>query len=274
MKRVLLVITLATSALLPAQALAQAAPGGPAPGKAVVVVQTSTSSAPAAVVQTTTSSAPAVVVQTTTSTAPASVVVQTSTSSAPTAPAPKPADLPKPNLTIDVPAAATLGRTLTIQVNLVDPDGAPVDGATVDFATSATFLNTQSSVVFDHAVTNAQGSASIDWQPRSDGNVTLTASFAGDKRAAAANANATVQVSGDRQLYQQQAGVVLPGLNAAPPLTETAALAPVASPWPRMSGWPLVLVLAIVWSLYARAVGSLFAIARGQAPKNGGRERR
>jgi hypothetical protein len=145
---------------------------------------------------------------------------------------------------------------------LVGPDGKPVTGAAIDLSTTAKFLNTDGSVVFAHAVTDAQGAVSIDWQPRSDGSLSVTASFAGDKRFAAAKANASVNVGGDQSLYQQQAGVAVPGLNATPAFTQTAALARVVSPWPRLSGWPLVVVLLVVWSLYARAVAFLFTIAR------------
>ena len=237
MKLARVVFALAASLLLPAQALAQSAPGTTSPVKAAVVVQKS------------------------------QVVVQTSGApAAPAAPAAKPVGLPAATLTVDVPQSAYLGETVRVQVALVGPDGSPVNGATVDFSTAATFLNTPGNVVFAHAVTDARGTASIDWQPRSDGSLNLNVSFAGDKHLAAANTKAIVEVKGGQQLYQQQAGVVLPGLNAAPALTATAALAPVASPWPKVSGWPLVVVLLIVWSLYARAVTSLFTIARGRAP--------
>jgi hypothetical protein len=96
----------------------------------------------------------------------------------------------------------------------------------------------------------------------------LTATFGGNSRWAAATASATLLVRGDSQLYQQQAGVVVPGLNAAPGSTAMASVAgPVPSPWPKISGWPLVVVLAIVWSLYGRAIWSLFRIARGREPE-------
>jgi hypothetical protein len=153
---------------------------------------------------------------------------------------------------------------LLIRAVLAGPDGQPVDRGAVDFSTSASFLNTTGKVVFAHAVTNSQGAVSVDWQPRSAGSIKVDAIFAGDQRFASAKTTAAVEVKGDQQLYQQEAGVVLPGLNSAPAFTRTAALAPVANPWPRISGWPLVVVLLIVWSLYARAVSCLFTIARGR----------
>jgi hypothetical protein len=197
---------------------------------------------------------------------PVVVVVQQKPGGAPAAPAPAPnaSALPAPTLTLDAPATANLGATLPIRAVLAAPDGQPVAGAAVDFSSSASFLNTTGKIVFAHAVTDSLGAASVEWQPRSGGSIKLDATYAGDQRFATAKTTAAVEVKGDQQLYQQQAGVVLPGLNAAPAFTRTAALAPVANPWPRISGWPLVVVLLIVWSLYARAVSCLFTIARGR----------
>jgi len=224
--------------LLPAQALAQSAPAKPQ----VVVVQQPAPAAPAK---------PQVVVQ---------------TSSAPAAPAP--AALPTPKLTLQLPAAANLGETLKVQVNLTGPDGAPINAAAIDLSTAATFLNTQSSVVVAHGVTDGAGNATVEWQPRSTGSLPFTAAFGGNSRFGHVTSNATLVVKGDSQLYQQQAGVVLPGLNAAPGSTAMATLTqPAPGLWPRVSGWPLVVVLAIVWSLYGRAVWNLFGIARGGEPE-------
>jgi hypothetical protein len=274
-----LAVVIIASVVLPAQALAQSATTPTAPAKAAVVAVQRSAPAPtdAQVVVQQTPAAPAkpqVVVQT--NTAPAQVSVQTSSAPAPVvvqtsgaaAAATGSAALPKPTLTVDLPTNATLGETLSVQAALVGPDGAPIRGADIDVSTSATFLNTQSSVAVGHGVTDAQGSTSIAWEPRSTGNLTLTATFGGNSRLGAATANATLIVRGDAQLYQQQAGVVLPGLNAAPGSTAMASLAgPVASPWPRISGWPLVVVLTIVWLLYGRAVWGLFTIARGREPE-------
>jgi hypothetical protein len=238
---------------LPAQALAQAAPAAPQPAKAVVVQQSAPAAQPAAP-------------------AKAAVVVQTGSAAAPTTPAPpavpaaQPAAQPTPSLTLSVPPTANLGENSTLKAVLLDPAGAPLNGAAVDFASTAKFLNTNGSVLFAHSVTDAQGTATVDWQPRSEGSVTLSATFAGDKRFAGAKATATLQINSDRQLYQQQAGVTVPGLNAAPPISTMVAIAPIVSPLPRLSGWPLVVVLLVVWSLYARAVVGLFRIAGGRPP--------
>lgn len=238
-----LVLVLTASFLLPVQALAQSAP----PPKPQVVVQTSSP--------------------------PAQVVVQGNSAPAAPVPAEIPAALPKPTLSLQLPTSVMLGETLKAQVALSGPDGAPINGAAIDVSTAVTFLNTQSNVIVGQGHTDSAGVASVEWEPRSTGNLTLTAAFGGNNRFAAATANATLVVRGDSQLYEQQAGVVVPGLNAAPGSTAMAALPPAQiSPWPKLSGWPLVVVLAIVWSLYGRAVWNLFRIARAgeREPATGG----
>ena len=221
---------LVTGMLLPAQVLAQSAPGSTPPAKAAVVV------------------------------------VQTSGAQTAPAPAVKPAALPTPSLSLALPAVVQLGETASLGVSLRDAEGAPISGAAVDFSTSVNFLNTDGSIMIGRAVTDSDGRALIEWEPRSNGTVTVDAAFAGDRRFAAARASATVAIQGAQQLYQQHAGVVLPGVNTAPLFTRTAALAPVVSPWPKLSGWPVVVVLLIVWSLYARAISALFTIARDTQP--------
>ncbi len=191
---------------------------------------------------------------------PAVVVQQPSTppAGAPT-PAPRAtpaAALPTPKLTFTPPHAANLGDDVTMEATLVAPSGAPIAGATIAFTSGETFLNATGSLPVAQAVTDKQGVASAAWQPRVSGQSQLTVSFAGNKQYKAAKTTSTVDVSGDRQLYDQEAGVRIPGLNTAP-------IPQLAGAWPKLSAWPLVLTLLIVWSLYGRAVALLFRIARG-----------
>ncbi len=80
--------------------------------------------------------------------------------------------------------------------------------------------------------------------------------FAGDDRNAASKITLPIAVSGDAQLYVQDAGVRIPGLNEPPQATTVmlGAASPLqqvlAKAWPALSGWPVALVLGTVWSLY------------------------
>jgi hypothetical protein len=65
-------------------------------------------------------------------------------------------------------------------------------------------------------------------------------------------------------LYQQQAGVLLPGLNAPPGQNQLAGVVP---HW-FLSGWPIAAVLLVVWSLYGTAAWFLgeIAVQAGKLP--------
>ncbi|MDE3076618.1 MAG: Ig-like domain repeat protein [Chloroflexota bacterium] len=158
-------------------------------------------------------------------------------------------------ISMGAPKSVGLGEKATLQARLVDGDGAPIAKAKIDFVTAQEFLNVDDDVVLVEGVTDDQGLAAADWDPRTSGDITVEAVFRGDDRYEAAKTSAPVTVTGDRQLYVQQAGVRVPVLNASP-------LAAAAGLWPRLSSWPLVLALLIVWSLYGRVALFLSRIAQ------------
>ncbi len=155
------------------------------------------------------------------------------------------------------PPSIELGETVTVKAKLVGAGGAPVTNKRVDFTTTGNFLNTTSDMVLAAATTDAAGVATGQFVARRSGSIAITAVFAGDGGFAGAKAGTQVMVTGDRQLYQQQAGVALPGLNAPPDQNSNAVT------WPRwvLSGWPIAVVLLLVWSLYGTAVVFIGEIA-------------
>ncbi|MDE3103412.1 MAG: Ig-like domain-containing protein [Chloroflexota bacterium] len=163
---------------------------------------------------------------------------------------------------IAVPPSIKLGEEAGVQAQVLDASGAPVAGALVTFTAELGFLEATNDVVLADARTDKAGVASADIDLRTDGSIKVTARFAGDAEHAASSASAAIQVGGSSQLYAQGAGVKLPGFNEAPtaPGTSAALLPGAASLWPRFSGWPVALVLMIVWSIYGSVVIVLFRI--------------
>lgn len=153
----------------------------------------------------------------------------------------------KTAMAIAVPANANLGQRVSLQARLVSASG-PIAKAKVSFVIPTTFLNNSGDVVVAEAVTDSDGLAATDFEARSTGSLNVKAQFRGDDRYAASEASAPVEVAGSQQLYVQEAGIQLGGLNAAP-IGQTGA-------WPHwaLSGWPIAAVLIIVWSLYGTAV--------------------
>jgi hypothetical protein len=150
-------------------------------------------------------------------------------------------------MAIAVPTTASLGQRVGLQARLVSASG-PIAKAKVSFVIPTTFLNNSGDVVVAEAVTDSDGLAATDFEARSTGSLSVKAQFRGDDRYAASEASAPVEVTGSQQLYVQEAGIQLGGLNAAP-IGQTGA-------WPHwaLSGWPIAAVLIIVWSLYGTAV--------------------
>lgn len=163
---------------------------------------------------------------------------------------------------IAVPPSADLGATAEVQAQVVDAAGKPVPDAVVIFTAKLGFLEASGDVALADAKTDRNGVATADVDLRTEGALALTAVYRGDAGHASSSATASIDVRGSAQLYAQAAGVKLPGLNTAPTAAgSSAALLPsLSSLWPRLSGWPVALVLMIIWSFYASVVLILFRI--------------
>ncbi len=151
---------------------------------------------------------------------------------------------------VAAPGSVTLGQTVTLQAKLVGIGGVPIPKERIDFTTNTRFLQATGDMVLAEATTDATGLAVAQFVARQSGTLTFTAVFAGDNNYAASEGSAQVTVTGNQQLYQQQAGVLLPGLNAPPGQNQLAGVVP---HW-FLSGWPIAAVLLVVWSLYGSAV--------------------
>ncbi len=163
-----------------------------------------------------------------------------------------------------VPSEARLGQTVELRARLLDSSGAPVAKALVVFSASLSFLSDEGEVVLADARTGADGIATARVAVRTEGGLDVTAAFRGDERYTPSSAAGRIVVSGDVQLFSERAGVVLPGLNRAPLAGGASAglTSGLAGLWPALSGWPVALVLMIIWSLYGSVVVLVFRIVR------------
>jgi hypothetical protein len=167
---------------------------------------------------------------------------------------------------VAAPASALLGQDVALQAKLVAAGGAPVAGVVVTFAMPATFLNGSGDMVVAEAKTDKQGIASAQFQARRSGAITITAMFSGDDTYAPAKSSTQTTVTGSQQLYQEHAGVSIPGLNEAPGQAGSSG----ALPHWALSGWPIGAVLVVVYSLYGAAVFFMSKIATpGAGPSSG-----
>ncbi len=158
---------------------------------------------------------------------------------------------------------------MTVQAVLGDSTGHPISKEVIYFTTQAKFLNGKGDVVLAQAVTNSHGQAVAHFSDTFSGTFALSAEFRGD--AQYAPTSATVQLGGaaDQQAYEDHVGVDLPGFNVPP---AGIPMASIQSPqqgiegliqklWPAMNGWPVAVVLLLVWSMYFFAVTFVFRVA-------------
>lgn len=162
-------------------------------------------------------------------------------------------------LRIESPAAAILGEIVVVRARLAGADGTPIARAAIVFATEAEFLNETGEAEVAEAVTGPDGAAQAEWQPRTSGPVSVIATFSGDPTHAPSRATASVTVSGARQLYSELQGVQLLGIDAGPGLSPRSGR---TGSWPRLNGWPIGVILMIVWSLFAYVVLLLLRISK------------
>ena len=150
------------------------------------------------------------------------------------------ADLPATRVVLALPAQATIGQEISAQARLTDAQGVPIAGAQLKFTEVEAFLGNESRALLADGITDKTGTVTVTFDLRTEGDHQIRAGFGGDERYAFSNATATITLTGSAQLYVQNAGVRVPGLNDGL----------IAGIFPRLSGWPIALVLLIVWSLY------------------------
>jgi hypothetical protein len=134
---------------------------------------------------------------------------------------------------------------MTVTAVLTEQTGAAIAGAEVVFSREAGFLNSLSELEIGRAKTDAAGSASVTFVPRSEGKVLLLADYKGDARYSASSGTFSVEVATGGPLYSEQQGVKVPGINVS----------------------LLVAIVGAVWVTYFAVMGHIFLIARGGRPR-------
>ncbi len=156
-----------------------------------------------------------------------------------------PATAEGPTITLELPPELAVGKETTLLATL-SRSGGPLPGADVMFLATVAFAGTEGEVVLGRAVTDGQGVARLTYLPRSQGEIDIHARFLGDGQLGRAEVSRAVVVRPGPQLYQEAAGVRIPGIGL----------------------WLLVAVLACVWATYLTVMVILGMIARkGLAPQ-------
>ncbi|MDP2660983.1 MAG: Ig-like domain-containing protein [Dehalococcoidia bacterium] len=151
---------------------------------------------------------------------------------------PQPADIH-----VSAPAQISVGDQVKLSATVTDASGSGVPGIQVTFSETASFLNTNGSVILGRRVTDAQGKTVLDYVPRSQGDISITAQLL--ETAKSLSAATAVQVNpGPAQFGAEPVGVNVPGVSV----------------------WMLVIVLGGIWVIFLWAILQVRAIF-GQGQK-------
>lgn len=123
------------------------------------------------------------------------------------------AQQPVPLVHIGLEESALPGEIIAASAYLVDPLGNPVYDAEIHFTYAVEFLNTEDSVEIGTAITDDTGLALLTWEPRSEGEINITASFEGNDVFAPANSVRSLEVLPGEQLYRELPPYRVPGAN-------------------------------------------------------------
>ena len=123
------------------------------------------------------------------------------------------AQQPVPSINLGFEQSALPGETIAVSAYLTDPLGNPIYDAEIAFHYDVEFMNVSDSVEIGTAITDDTGLALVTWQPRSDGENHIVASFAGNDVFTEASDTKILEVLPGEQLYRELPPYRIPGAN-------------------------------------------------------------
>jgi len=161
------------------------------------------------------------------------------------------ADASHTKLDVVAPSQLTVGDSVDIQAVLhAAHGGEAVAGATVTFYMDGSFGGIDGEVILGQAITDENGIAALNYQPRSAGEHQLRVEYLTPGASEPEETTWSHTVTGaSEQLYRSSAGVAIPGLNV----------------------WLLIAVVASVWTILLSVALRVVAIANAGSGATGGR---
>jgi len=158
------------------------------------------------------------------------------------------ADASHMKLDVVAPSQLTVGDSVDIQAVLhAAHGGEAIAGATVTFYMDGSFGGIDGEVILGQAITDENGIAALNYQPRSAGEHQLRVEYLTPGASEPEETTWSHTVTGaTEQLYRSSAGVQIPGLNV----------------------WLLIAVVAAVWAILLSVALRVVAIAN--APTDAG----
>lgn len=154
--------------------------------------------------------------------------------------APAVAQSPEAILDLQFPRSGAVGEELPLRARLTGADGEPIPGAEIGFFSLAEFAGASGEIELGRATTDETGLATLAYVPRREGELKIAVRLPAGDGHGAATAMAAVTVQPGPSVYEESAGVRVPGVNV----------------------WLLVGVLGAVWCTYVTVMVLLAIIAR------------
>ena len=174
------------------------------------------------------------------------------------------------SLTLNAPEQAQAGEQLTLKATLSDSSGSPVSDVPVKFFIDTDFFTT-GLMEIGEAVTDSQGTATLDYRPRLSGDTRLIASY-NNSSTSTIDAEAMVNlIASEEPFYETEAGIRItapfPELFIGPPSAldlgdeGNAPASAIRLPGSILS-WLLLLIFTVmfIWFTYFRVMRQVFMI--------------
>lgn len=142
------------------------------------------------------------------------------------------ADQPEPILALTFQTTAAAGEAITVSAYLVDPAGNPIAGQPITLTMKVIFQNVLGTVELDRVTTDEYGLALFLLEPRSEGDLELSAHFAGNDIFGPAVATGPLTVETGPDQYLEARPFRVPGASV----------------------WMVVGIVVVVWMSYVVAL--------------------
>ncbi len=141
--------------------------------------------------------------------------------------------------TITTPDVFEVGQPGQLQVTLLS-DNQPVAGTVITVYTDASFGGVTGQVEIGTIVTNENGLALFEYEPRHASDHAIRMEFLAPGDTEPTSIGATIEVTGTLQLHRSTAGIQIPGLNV----------------------WLIIAFVSSIWFLLFSVAWRVFAIAQ------------
>lgn len=118
-----------------------------------------------------------------------------------------------PTINLGFEPSVVAGENILVSAYLTDPAGSPIYDVEIRFTFDSEFMNVSAPIDIGSAITDETGLALVLFEPRAEGAINVTATFAGTEVFTAATESKTLEVLPGKQIYRELPPYRIPGAN-------------------------------------------------------------